>query len=540
MKQEKNRNSISNFIDTKQIAKRNKKKEQKEKEQKKKEQKKNIIQDGHFEGMKNHTETSQYAEDCFFFQISNSANACLQYSPKRYSAYGTLFSNEALKLIKKAKQSCVNNPVLYDEYKDFEKLVIDEYEKTKSSIQDYKPDQKEDFENEIVFKKFIDKWINDARESSAGAIKIVLNAHGNKNKTFAQNRNFSGPLIYLLNRIAEDEKLRNKNIEIVNKACYAAHIFPGKQQIDLVKKLEKFSNKIKSFNKNVNIVYTCNCSDKHIHVNHSASNCSIFFNNAINKYSIFDHKTGLFTPISNELEKFYSNVDNINSYFEYKRGQASFRKEFAYLSEVKKKLSKDEKNKEEISKIDEVLKTHDRNKIADFTNRHYKDGGEYIKNTKISKTKLLDKINAMKFHEYETKYRSYRAFFPDEIVQKMDEAKKRKNELMFPYKELESSKEEEKEKKENEFISNKEKEQHKMLYPNELKPMKINSKSVDKALKIKKGFVYRRNKAFYSEGIAKTMDNKNELKPMKINNKSADKALKKGFVYKRPKIQYIK
>ena len=250
-------------------------------------------------------------EDVFVFGFTR-PDTFSQYNGKKYKTFGAIFSPDVLKnkdLDKIAK--------LF--FSAQEKKDIRELRKTPQ-----RQDGKFDFSSKN--KANIKKWIEKVKKSDAKAIKIVLDMHGGEDGYLKND--VSHELLYLLNKIASDKNLCKKNIEIVNKVCYAADKFKPNTMIsrynpqifhithktaDLMQILTNFARKVKKQSPQTNIVYTSNFSKTQNHVDTLCKDDIkneklqiIYHKNKLNHYRKYDPKKKMLHPYFKNIRQLLS------------------------------------------------------------------------------------------------------------------------------------------------------------------------------------------------------------------------------------------
>ena len=378
-------------------------------------------------------------EDVFVFGFTT-PETFSQYNGKRYKTFGAIFSPDMLK------------------NKDFDKiaeLFFSTQEKT--DIRKLRTTtQQEDgmFAFSSENKKNIERWIKKAKKSDAKAIKIVLDVHGYENGYLAND--VSHELLYLLNKIAGDKDLCKKNIEIVNKACYAADEFKPNTMIsrynpqifnithkkaNLMQILTNFARKVKKQSPQTNIVYTSILLKTNHPVENTTSydeltNAHIFtHNNSIQRYCIYDKKKCNFIPISETLEnfvtshgkialflkKYYEEIKNNNN---YNNGYSQFFRYWRILSSYSTQLKQNKRSNDRLQcLLNDIMHAYkeDRLSLGDM-NQFSEKMEEFLQELNLSATDLVKHIKNKN---------DYELFLPEEIVKEIKIAKQTKNDLLL-------------------------------------------------------------------------------------------------------------
>ena len=446
---------------------------------------KGIIQNGPSRGRKDHTENSPYAEDCFLLDLTESSNI-KQYNPDRYSAFGCLSSvaskvdslaiykslenykksreirKKLLKIIKSIPGYLGKDKIILKLFK-----ALNEKEKIDFQIQ-------EDYQNDEIYKKLIDDWIEKVKKSPAKATKVVIDAHSDSDrilkmlepysyKKINKNKNFDyeGDVVlyddsiinclqYLFNRLKEI----NKNINVVNTACYAGEYLneeKNKSIIDLMRETAE-----ETVEKNKKFIYTCNYSQNSVATKKPNFEPD---SKSLHKYMIYDKKKKDFISLTPELKEDcatkyaeYLDKEEIDTSLESKIFYQKIKEDdlqqaMAYKLYLQEKLknfgdTEEEKNWAEET-IDILESAKDRQSIIgvmqtinEFSSKENQNGDKMFR--KFAQQNPLffrdDGIMPNGVKKYHRRKRSYELFFDNETVDKMKDAKEIKNELLFELK----------------------------------------------------------------------------------------------------------
>lgn len=399
-----------------------------------------IFKNGPWQGHKDHTAGSPYAEDCFVINAGGGEQIAktLQYNPRRYCAFESLdafenynFLNEKIDAMKKSTNIA---------YK-LDKINIMKQVQHKA-MRDHPVDE---FLDEGVYKTYIDNWIKEVEKSPAKAIKIVLNLHGIEKERFLFMRTskrfqkkgkkgyVSEPadvrimncIYYLLEKISNCSKL--KNVNIFCPACYKAKYFatngPYDYKDDFVKTiLIPFSEEMSKKGKKV--IYTSNFSEKYEHAK-IASVHNVCFNNEINEYSIYDINQKKFVEISPKLEE-----KDENFYGKYITSNRGNLLQLRYLANIIQSAIDDKalEAKEGKRLLDEITEAiaDDRNtkKASDLLNELEKEGFSVDLNSEVSKD----------YSKFLKKNKLYEIYGTKQFADSIREAKNKKNEILFELK----------------------------------------------------------------------------------------------------------
>ena len=285
---------------------------------------------------KNHRDpNSDYAEDCFLFDMTENSNIHI-YNPNRYLTFNYLSSGVArLKGCEEIKDIELEASMRDYFFKCptgfFQRLncledkglpIKDEYSEL------HKYEYLDEYLHENVYKKRIDDWIDKVKDSKAKAVKVVLYSHGSEDRCLFQpelnscehiqkdaktkKTKYTGENIhyddrtvkclkYFFQRLSEVKK----NINIVNRACYAAEYLDEKKQHSIIEELIKpLAKKIHNYNKD--IIYTCNYSEK-----------NIARNECWRKYYRYDGEQKKFVSLSPNLDSDNKLKQNVKDYGKY-------------------------------------------------------------------------------------------------------------------------------------------------------------------------------------------------------------------------------
>ena len=279
--------------------------------------KKGIIQDGHLRGQKDHKEGSPYAEDCFLLDAYYKDSMLDQYNPERYNVFGYLTSG-ILRI----------NGIHDKSIQRFKNLMPDYFDDSGSGSKFF-PDE---YLDEKIYKKRIDEWIEKVRNSKAKAVKVVIYSHGDKasralwcaqsnsadkiNKITKKydgtvdlyNENAIKCLQYLFEKLTDI----NKNINVVNPACYAAEFFDRNGQQSIVPMIKDMAKKIKQ-KSGKDVIYTCNYSNEASHFRRPKS---------LLRYYIYNDKQKDFVSLSPNFDRDKKhNSQRYSSYTEDRKKQ---------------------------------------------------------------------------------------------------------------------------------------------------------------------------------------------------------------------------
>ena len=379
-------------------------------------------------------------EDVFVFGFDDHS-IFNQYNRKRYKTFGAIFSPDVLK---------------DKDLDETAKLFFSAQEKTDIRKLRTTTQQKDGmFAFSSENKKNIERWIKKAKKSDAKAIKIVLDMHGDENGYL--DSDVSRELLYLLNKIASDKDLCKKNIEIVNKACYAADKFEENTMIsrynpqifhithkttDLMKILTNFARKVKKKSPQTNIVYTSNFSKTEPHgvirhgdnvIKNEKLQNFIYHANALNHYHKYDPEKKCFIPISKTLDSFYQKAIYDNNYLNYlksipKNNNKSYKKlmiNFNVLTSLNRRLLEENKPDNELKTFLEEIESECVKKIPNNDTINF-----FLPRINVFLNRYRNSLRTKTKHHIKN-LRSYELFFPEDIVKEMQNAKQRKNDLLL-------------------------------------------------------------------------------------------------------------
>ena len=377
-------------------------------------------------------------EDVFVFGFAG-PETFRQYNDKRYKTFGAIFSPDILK-----NKDLDKTAELF--FSTQEKKDIRNLRKTTQ-----RKDGKFDFSSEN--KANIKRWIKKVKKSNAKAIKIVLDIHGDADGYL--KKDVSHELLYLLNKIAGDKDLCKKNIEIVNKACYAADKFKPNTMIsrynpqifnithkttDLMQILTNFARKVKKQSPQTNIVYTNNFSKTEPHediwygddvIKNEKLQNFISHANILNHYHKYDPEKKCFIPISKKIDSFYQEAIYGNNYLkaidmrnidnDYKRVMYYF----TVLTSLNRRLLEKNRPDNELQTFLEKMKSECAKKIPTNDTIDF-----FLAQIDIFLNKYRNSLLTKTFHHLKN-LRSYELFFPEDTVKEMQNAKQLKNDLLL-------------------------------------------------------------------------------------------------------------
>ena len=143
---------------------------------------------------KNHRDpNSDYAEDCFLFDMTENSNIHI-YNPNRYLTFNYLSSGVArLKGCEEIKDIELEASMRDYFFKCptgfFQRLncLEDKGLPTKDEYSElHKYEYLDEYLHENVYKKRIDDWIDKVKDSKAKAVKVVLYSHGSEDRCLFQ------------------------------------------------------------------------------------------------------------------------------------------------------------------------------------------------------------------------------------------------------------------------------------------------------------------------------------------------------------------
>ena len=212
-----------------------------------------------------------FAQDVFCFNSPD--RIAITYNTRTYATVGRLITDKSN-----------THPI----DKDIGKVCTLEFDSNPHNS-GYKADESKD---PNIYKPIIDNFIETSKKSTAKSIKIAIDVHGSKNGTVNMS---SESIQYLLEKINNDEILKNKNIEIVQYSCYSAK--KTKDNKNLLDIFKSFAGK-----QNGKVTYTSHINDKtkqatHIRQLIDDKDTYNHFGHNIFEYQVFDKNTQNFVLI---------------------------------------------------------------------------------------------------------------------------------------------------------------------------------------------------------------------------------------------------
>ena len=391
-----------------------------------------IVKDGLFEGHKDHTANSPYAEDCFAINCGGTLTNTVQYNPARYCAFEALDAfenyllyNDEINMMKTSDNIRHKidkiNILRQAQHKEMYKHPVDE------------------FLDEKVYKQYIDNFAEQMEKSPAKGVKIVLDFHGDEKDRYLHIRTskilkkkdekgyeseiaddrIMNCIKYLLQKISECKK--HKNINIVCPACFKAQYYAaqGGKKTDFIEEiLIPFSREMSKKGKKV--IYTSNFSKRHKHGTFLSKHFTPFVNE-INEYSIYDDNKQSFINIHPELKE-----EDKALYEKYvpTKGDRFNILQLRYLKNIIELAIKDEaltleEGKDLFAKINNAICGVCN--PSDVLDELKKKGFSVYLNSEIAKD----------FSNFLKENRLYDIYGTAEFAQTIREAKKKKNEILF-------------------------------------------------------------------------------------------------------------